>query len=298
MSSRRVAAVAALAAGSFLTSALVGTSGSGTAHSASTPPVTATVPTAAVAATTVSTAKAAVAALPAAWVNFTTEIIAHRGDVSVATQNTPAALRAAFRNGAPAVEFDVVWSKDNQLVVLHDTDLGKNTRNCTGRSFQKTYAQLRKCLTKDGKPIPNPYEALMAVRDAGRKVYIHVKTPAGQGLGRTFMAAVNKYGLNRNGHAVFFSDKPAMLDELKRAGAANVGLIFFDRDAAWAWKSTYPILIPFQTPVTTAKVRAAQARGQMVIPVESRPLSLEQARVIGVDAMIVNHLAKAQATFR
>lgn len=225
-----------------------------------------------------------------------TEIIAHRGDVAVGTENTPAALSAAFRNGADAVEFDVVWTKDNVPVVMHDVDLAKHTLNCTGRTYQKTYAEFRACKTKDGAPAPNLDEALAAVEASGKKVYVHVKTRAGLGIGAKIVAAVERHGLD-NGRAVFFGHQPAMLNELQKAGAGVVGLIFFDDMADWAWTSNYSILIPFDTEVRPEYVRAAQSRGQLVIPVESKPLTLGEARAIGVDGMIANHLSRALATF-
>jgi glycerophosphoryl diester phosphodiesterase len=231
--------------------------------------------------------------LPTGWVNFHTEVVAHRGDVAVAPPNTPASVAAAFRDGADAVEFDVQETKDHQLVVMHDTDLATNTVNCTGNVNKITYAQYRTCKTSDGSVAPNLFEALKPVRDAGKKVFIHVKTVGGHKLAPQYMKAVNKYGLNRGGHAVFFSDQQPMLAELRAAGAANVGLIFNNKLAKQGWASTYPILVPFQTEVTAAEVRTAQAHGQMVYPVESHPLTVEQAKALGVDGFLTNNLANA-----
>jgi glycerophosphoryl diester phosphodiesterase len=236
--------------------------------------------------------------LPAGWVNFHTEIVAHRGDVAVAPPNTPASVTAAFHNGADAVEFDVQETKDHQLVVMHDTDLAANTVNCTGNVNKITYAQYRTCKTADGSVAPNLFEALKPVRDAGKRVFIHVKTVGGHKLAPQYMKAVNKYGLNRGDHAVFFSDQEPMLAELRTAGAANVGLIFNNKLAKQGWASTYSILVPFMTPVTAVEVRAAQARGQMVYPVESHPLTVEQAKALGVDGFLTNNLANALTVLR
>jgi glycerophosphoryl diester phosphodiesterase len=216
----------------------------------------------------------------------------------VAAPNTPASVAAAFRDGADAVEFDVQETKDHQLVVLHDTDLALNTTNCTGNVNKITYAQYRTCRTKDGQVAPNLFEALKPVRDTGKRVFIHVKTAAGHKLAKQYMKAVNKYGLNRGDHAVFFSDQQDMLAELRAAGAANIGLIFNNKLAKAGWASSYPILVPFQTPVTAAQVRTAQARGQAVYPVESHPLSVEQAKALGVDGFLTNNLPNALSVLR
>lgn len=50
------------------------------------------------------------------------EIIAHRGAVEVAPENTWAAINAAWKQGASAVEIDVRLSKDKQLLVIHDAN--------------------------------------------------------------------------------------------------------------------------------------------------------------------------------
>ena len=56
-------------------------------------------------------------------------IIAHRGDVSGAPENTLPAFSAAHRGGADGIELDVRITKDRQLVVFHDRAL----RRITGR---------------------------------------------------------------------------------------------------------------------------------------------------------------------
>lgn len=59
-----------------------------------------------------------------------TEIIAHRGSVQGGVENTLPALRAAAKEGADRVEFDVMETKDGKFVVMHDANLkrlaGKN----------------------------------------------------------------------------------------------------------------------------------------------------------------------------
>ncbi len=50
-------------------------------------------------------------------------IIAHRGDVSNAPENTLPAFRSAYESGADGVELDVRLTRDDQLVVFHDRGL-------------------------------------------------------------------------------------------------------------------------------------------------------------------------------
>ncbi len=50
-------------------------------------------------------------------------IIAHRGDVSNAPENTLPAFQRAYESGADGVELDVRLTRDGQLVVFHDRSL-------------------------------------------------------------------------------------------------------------------------------------------------------------------------------
>ncbi|WP_276313690.1 glycerophosphodiester phosphodiesterase [Antribacter gilvus] len=57
----------------------------------------------------------------------TPAVVAHRGNSSVAPQNTLAALEAACRAGADAVEIDVRLSADGVPLVLHDDSVDATT---------------------------------------------------------------------------------------------------------------------------------------------------------------------------
>ena len=52
-------------------------------------------------------------------------IIAHRGDLASAPENTLPAFRSAFERGADGIELDVRVTRDRQLVVFHDRSLGR-----------------------------------------------------------------------------------------------------------------------------------------------------------------------------
>lgn len=220
------------------------------------------------------------------------EIIAHRGDHSQALENTPEAVTAALWGGADAVEFDVLATKDGIPVVLHDGDLSKHTVNCTGNASAKTYAQIRQCRKADGHPIPNIDEMLREI-PAGKRAYIHLKTPAGRGVSARLMDAVNAYGMNVDGRAVFFHNVPKVLEELRAEGALSLGLIFFAENEARGWATDYDVLVPYRIKLTPEKVAAAHARGQLVIPVENYPTTAAQAVELGVDGFMTDRLAHA-----
>lgn len=222
------------------------------------------------------------------------ELIAHRGDHSVAVENTPSAIAAAMVGGADAVEFDVVSTADNIPVVLHDPNLAKHTVNCTGLASAKTYRQIRKCLKKDGRPIPNLDEVLREI-PAGKRAYIHLKTPAGRGIATRLMSAVNAYGMNSDTRATFFSFHPAVLSELRDAGALTLGLIFNASNEAAGWASDYPILVPYRVSISKAEIRAAHARGQQVVTVAGGGMTPAKAMSLQVDGYMADNLSGALA---
>ena len=69
---------------------------------------------------------------PASW-DFPTGarrvplVIAHRGDVANAPENTLPAFRSAYERGADGIELDVRMTRDRQLVVFHDRGLKRIT---------------------------------------------------------------------------------------------------------------------------------------------------------------------------
>lgn len=70
-------------------------------------------------------------------------IFGHRGASKHAPENTLAAFEFAFRTGAPAVELDVMLSKDKEVVVIHDHKVDRTT---DGHGFvnQLTLKELKK----------------------------------------------------------------------------------------------------------------------------------------------------------
>ncbi|MCF4119628.1 glycerophosphodiester phosphodiesterase [Antribacter sp. KLBMP9083] len=72
----------------------------------------------------------------------TPAVVAHRGNSSVAPQNTLAALESACRAGADAVEIDLQLTADGVAVVLHDATVDATTDG-SGRVAALTADRLR-----------------------------------------------------------------------------------------------------------------------------------------------------------
>ncbi|MEW2388670.1 glycerophosphodiester phosphodiesterase family protein [Streptomyces venezuelae] len=101
---------------------------------------------------------------------------AHRGQWRKAPENSVAALRAAFADGAEIVEADVRMTKDHVPVLMHDATVDRTT-NGKGRVSDLTLAQLRGLRLRaglggrqaplTGERVPTVADALKAARTLG-----------------------------------------------------------------------------------------------------------------------------------
>ena len=69
-------------------------------------------------------------------------IIAHRGASAKAPENTLTSFKLALEMGADGIELDVMFSKDQELVVIHDDTVDRTT-NGSGRVNEFLYDTLR-----------------------------------------------------------------------------------------------------------------------------------------------------------
>ena len=69
-------------------------------------------------------------------------LCAHRGFSTVAPENSLPAYGAAVALGAAEIEFDLWWTKDGEIVSIHDATLDR-VSNGTGKVFEHTLAELK-----------------------------------------------------------------------------------------------------------------------------------------------------------
>lgn len=67
---------------------------------------------------------------------------AHRGFNTVAPENTMPAFGAAVALGAQEIEFDLWWTRDGEIVSIHDSKLDR-VSDGTGLVYEKTYEELQ-----------------------------------------------------------------------------------------------------------------------------------------------------------
>ncbi len=109
-----------------------------------------------------------------------TLIIAHRGSSFLAPENTISSAKLAWEQNADAVECDIYLTKDNRVMVMHDS----NTKRTTGQTykFADTNSDVLRNLDagvwKDpkykGEKIPF-LDELIATLPEGKKLVIEIK---------------------------------------------------------------------------------------------------------------------------
>lgn len=93
-------------------------------------------------------------------------LCAHRGAMGTHPENTIPAFRAAVEAGAHMIEFDAWLTKDNQMVVIHDSKVDRTT-NGEGKVSELTFDEIRKLDAGSwkapeftGLQVPTPEEVL------------------------------------------------------------------------------------------------------------------------------------------
>lgn len=129
------------------------------------------------------------------------QIIAHRGASSEAPENTLAAMRLAWEQGADGLEIDVRPTRDGLLAAVHDAD----TLRYGGRSTpvaQEAWADLRTLDVgrwKDprfaGERIPS-LDAMLAALPDGRRILVELK--CGPETADEFAASVRRSARDRS----------------------------------------------------------------------------------------------------
>ena len=123
----------------------------------------------------------AILALAFASLGESVEIIAHRGASHDAPENTLAAAKLAWEQGADAVEVDIHLTKDKCIIVIHDYDT-KRVAGVDRKVSEQTFEELRqldagswKGAKWAGERLPS-IEEVIATVPPGKKLVIEIKS--------------------------------------------------------------------------------------------------------------------------
>jgi glycerophosphoryl diester phosphodiesterase len=92
-------------------------------------------------------------------------IIAHRGAGHEFDENTVAACQQSYGRGIRGFEVDIRLTRDNQLVIMHDSDVSRTTAG-RGKIEELTLAEVQQLRTqKSGVPIPSAADLFAYFKD-------------------------------------------------------------------------------------------------------------------------------------
>lgn len=107
--------------------------------------------------------------------------IGHRGAAGFAPENTIISMHIAKKCGAQMVEFDVKQTKDDVLVIMHDSDL-KRTTNGFGQVSDLTFDEIQKLdagvffdASFAGERVPTLAEMFQTLEQTGMAANIEIK---------------------------------------------------------------------------------------------------------------------------
>lgn len=151
---------------------------------------------------------------------YDVEITAHKGNVTIAIENTLEAIDLAANQGADYAEIDVQQSKDGQLFLFHDTNL-KRISGINKSIKDLTYEEISNIDISSygggklkGSKIPLLEDAIILAKDRGIKLNLDLKTNTNN---KDVAAKINSLLEKHNyiNHCVVSSFNYDLLQEIK-----------------------------------------------------------------------------------
>lgn len=188
------------------------------------------------------------------------EIVAHRGASYDLPENTLAAFKRAWDQGADAIELDIMMSKDGRIVVIHDKDtkrlagVDQKVSDQTSIDLRKLDVGRRKDENSTRHQIPLLHEVLATIPD-GKRALIEIKC----------------------GKEVI----PELIRELKAAGKApeQTALIGFSADVMEAAKEALPDLVTYWI----VNIKPDPKSGKKPLSVDELIATAQRIKVDGLD---------------
>ena len=149
-------------------------------------------------------------------------LCAHRGFSTVAPENSLPAFGSAVALGANEIEFDLWWTKDGEIVSIHDATLDR-VSNGTGKVFDHTYGELLKLDfgSKTGQHFAGlkilRFEEILAKLSCHTIMNIHMKDVGkewDEAHVKKVLRLIDAY--DARGHVYFMSSCGPLQDQLAR----------------------------------------------------------------------------------
>ncbi|MBE7043430.1 MAG: hypothetical protein E7399_08115 [Ruminococcaceae bacterium] len=149
-------------------------------------------------------------------------VCAHRGFSTIAPENSMPAFGAAVAMGAEEIEFDLWYTKDGEIVSIHDATLDRIS-NGTGFVFEHTYEELKELDfgSKYGEQFQGikliTFEEILKKFACHVIMNIHIKTrgddaPYDENLFRKIIALIDQYDCRKH---IYFMSTDRVLEMAK-----------------------------------------------------------------------------------
>ena len=161
-----------------------------------------------------------------------TRILAHRGASFYAPENTLPSFELALEQGADGVELDVHFSKDGELVIMHDERVDRTTN---GKGFVKdfTLAELKELDASNGMEgfagvkVPTLNEVFDLFKDTDKLINVEIKTDIIDYPGICEKVKALEVEKGMTGRIIYSSFNHYTVREMKRLDPdAKVGLLY------------------------------------------------------------------------
>lgn len=197
-------------------------------------------------------------------------LIGHRGAKESAPENTLASIREAARQGARWVELDVMLSRDQRPVIIHDDTLDRTTSG-TGPVPLRDVADLRALDAGTwfdakfaGEPLPTLEEAVALIDELGLGLNLEIKPYPGQEVATATVALETLRPLWPAGRPLLISSFEIPCLEVAQSLWPEIprGYLIWEEPEDWAaiadrvGAATINVNHEWQTPETIAAYRA------------------------------------------
>ena len=215
------------------------------------------------------------------------QIIAHRGASFFEPENTLKAIKRAIEMNADYVEVDVRRSKDKELVIMHDADIGRTT-NGNGLIKDKKLLELKKLDAGHGEEIPTLEEVIRLVKNKVGLV-IEIKEP---GTEEKIAEKIEEYKIKNVILTSFYHKSIKNINKLNYD--LNTGIIFVGQPVnvhKLAFDANTNIIFPSYRYMDEEMVKQAKEHGITVYPWAIDDFSIFEKFVrMNVDGIVTNKL--------
>lgn len=233
------------------------------------------------------------------------EVIGHRGYAGAYPENTISSFRGAIEMGVDYIELDVQLTRDGEVVVFHDNDLGRIT-GCEGTVADYTLEELKAMdfgayfsPSYVGEQIPTLAEVLELASLSESNVYLELKNIGEvEGFVDKVVAIVSAYGMQSR--CLFASFYYPYLEQCKNLDR-TLTTLYITTSAVRELPQQYPaeyygLYIENVTTDTIASIHDAGSKA--FVWTADTPEEMCLARNMGIDGVVTNEVGVANVVLR